>query len=166
MEAKTIITTELLSHLSEERSLENLRELINNYITTDEEKIVLELIAYAHMACFNLEESAGDYALQYFFQTGNQLMINEINRLKKIYNPGCLSCHTTGFGHREGFITIEQTPERANVACTECHYYPSEHIQDPDVKTLPIDKAVCIRCHNSRNSPDFDYKTYMSKIVH
>ena len=36
-------------------------------------------------------------------------------------NPGCLICHTTGFGRPGGFISMEKTPDMANVQCEMCH---------------------------------------------
>ena len=36
-------------------------------------------------------------------------------------NPACIMCHTTGFGRPGGFVSIEKTPEMANVQCETCH---------------------------------------------
>ena len=89
-----------------------------------------------------------------------------IEKRKKIYNPGCLSCHTTGFGHKNGFVTAESTPQWKNVACSECHYMDSKHITTPEAIPLPVTESVCIRCHTKRNSPDFDFEGYSGSVKH
>gem|GEM_PF-1354863 len=85
---------------------------------------------------------------------------------RKIYNPGCLSCHTTGFGHKGGFVSYDRTPERSGIGCSECHYTPASHLLEPDKKPLPITESVCLRCHTPRNSPDFDYSGYRARAAH
>ena len=40
----------------------------------------------------------------------------------------CLSCHTTGFGIKTGFISIERTPRLANVQCEGCHGPGNVHV--------------------------------------
>ena len=85
---------------------------------------------------------------------------------KKVYNPGCLSCHTTGFGHREGFVSHEITPQRKNIGCTECHFMPAGHIEDAKIAPLPVTETTCRRCHTSKNSPAFDFDDYSRDIRH
>ena len=89
-----------------------------------------------------------------------------IEQRKKIYNPGCLSCHTTGYGHKNGFVTAENTPQWKNIACTECHYMSSNHLDNPDFFPQPVTESVCTRCHTKRNSPDFNYEKYLKMVRH
>jgi len=86
---------------------------------------------------------------------------------RKIYNPGCLSCHTTGFGHDSGYVCQDDTPQLINVSCIECHYSLPGHRANPHIiKPIPISKETCVRCHNNRNSPDFNYEKYILEVLH
>ncbi|MBL7074848.1 hypothetical protein ISS37_06385 [candidate division KSB1 bacterium] len=78
----------------------------------------------------------------------------------KVYNPECLSCHTTGYGREDGFKRIDLTPGMVGVSCTECHYVDKDHHAEA------VKEATCVRCHNQKNSPDFGYPEYLKKIVH
>lgn len=86
---------------------------------------------------------------------------------RKIYNPSCLSCHTTGFGHDSGYVSQDDTPQLINVSCTECHYSLPGHRANPHIiKPAPILEETCVRCHNNRNSPDFNYEKYILEVLH
>jgi len=91
---------------------------------------------------------------------------NIIEKRMKIFNPDCLSCHTTGFGHKQGFVTVETTPQWENLSCTECHWVKREHISEPQAHPLPVTEQTCKRCHTNKNSPDFDYKKYLLQVKH
>jgi hypothetical protein len=72
----------------------------------------------------------------------------------------CLSCHTTGLGDSSltgGYLK--------NVQCEACHGPAEGH---PELgRSFPkVNEAVCLRCHNSANSPHFQYATYLQKIIH
>ena len=66
-------------------------------------------------------------------------------------DPRCLRCHTTGYGKKGGFKSIEMTPHMKNVQCEACHGPASLHVKAPTVeehlKTLSIPKNVCTSCH-------------------
>jgi peroxiredoxin len=94
--------------------------------------------------------------------------------------PECLRCHTTGFGKPGGFP--EEPPANpdehtmAGVGCEMCHGPGKAHAEDPkkpraiarlggtcnECNILPI----CRQCHDSRNDPDFDYRTALPKARH
>ena len=84
----------------------------------------------------------------------------------KTFNPGCLSCHTTGYGHRQGFTIYKQRPQCAGVGCVECHYTPAGHLKEGAIKPQPITESTCVRCHTSRNSPAFDFPAYRCRAAH
>ncbi len=79
-------------------------------------------------------------------------------------DPECISCHVTGFGQPGGFVSMEQTPEMANVQCEMCHgpgsiysemmlkkqgTYSLEEYQTKGGLVMPSPQNnICAKCHN------------------
>jgi hypothetical protein len=80
--------------------------------------------------------------------------------------PGCLKCHTTGFGKDGGFTSPQATPQLAEVGCESCHGAGRGHIARPAKGYGKVGLATCQPCHDLENSPDFDYYSYRARIVH
>lgn len=82
------------------------------------------------------------------------------------YDRDCTPCHTTGFYKHGGFENLGVTPELINVQCESCHGNGYEHANDPDVAPEGDAREACIGCHNSDQSPEFDFRTYWARIAH
>lgn len=80
-------------------------------------------------------------------------------------DPECLSCHTTRYGERGGFVNIEATPKLGGVGCLSCHRISSDHPNDT-TEAPKLTAAVCQSCHDLKNSPAFNYETYLPKVRH
>ena len=80
-----------------------------------------------------------------------------LRKADRTMDPECVGCHTTGFGTRHGFTTVEETPGMANVNCQDCHPLEVEPHQKPGWRPEPITSAVCTRCHTSVTDPHFDF---------
>lgn len=76
-------------------------------------------------------------------------------------NPRCLTCHTTGYGVKTGFVNMKSTPRLANVQCEGCHGPGNVHVAQ--VKSgqgnkgflAGLDhperlKKMCTSCHTKR----------------
>jgi hypothetical protein len=87
-------------------------------------------------------------------------------REEREYDRDCTPCHTTGFYKHGGFENLERTPELIHVQCESCHGNGYEHANDPDVATGVDASEACVGCHNSQQTPDFDFETFWSRIEH
>jgi hypothetical protein len=78
----------------------------------------------------------------------------------KADDPLCLACHTTGYG-----APPQIGGGLKNVQCEACHGAAEGH---PNMgRSLgKADALVCMKCHNSANSPNFNYGIYLQKIIH
>jgi hypothetical protein len=81
-------------------------------------------------------------------------------------DPFCQQCHTTGYGHEGGFVSVSQSPQLVHVGCENCHGPSSSHVADPKTKTPFLARERCVNCHDHENSPKFVYEEYWPKIHH
>jgi predicted CXXCH cytochrome family protein len=79
----------------------------------------------------------------------------------------CTPCHTVGQGERGGFQDAKLTPQLVNVQCESCHTPGKAHVAKPakGFGGVPT-PALCVKCHNKTNDPDFDFPSYWEKIKH
>jgi hypothetical protein len=86
----------------------------------------------------------------------------------KQHHLDCVSCHVLGWQQPQGVCRIDQTENRREVGCESCHGPGSLHLANPKAKgvmALPKDATVCVSCHDKENSPQFEFDSYVSKIV-
>ena len=79
-----------------------------------------------------------------------------LNR-RRYFVPDCINCHTTGYGHPEGFTRFTQTEHLASVQCETCHGPGRLHGADPEKAKMrmEMDQGFCMQCHDEKNSPGF-----------
>ena len=90
----------------------------------------------------------------------------------------CVRCHTTGFEHEGGFVTVEQTPHLKGNQCENCHGPGSEHAATPDDKVarnaiarsreeFKANNRCVNACHDEDNTPHgFDFDGMWAKVMH
>jgi hypothetical protein len=82
------------------------------------------------------------------------------------FNPECVGCHVVGEGEPGGFVDSLSTPELQDVQCEACHGPARDHPEDPSLALRPVRISDCMTCHDSENSPEFNYYSYWPRIRH
>ncbi|MFO0789470.1 MAG: multiheme c-type cytochrome [Pirellulales bacterium] len=119
------------------------------------------------------------------------------------FDPECVSCHVVGwesqkhFPFESGFVSMQKTPQLADVGCENCHGPAAGHVaaeqgetqvsdaekeklrEQLRMKIVPnegnqpgqvFDKGkvvqTCVQCHDTDNSPSFDFQKYWPKVKH
>jgi len=85
----------------------------------------------------------------------------------KTFDAGCVSCHVTGW-QQPGGAVLGRTERLEAVQCEVCHGPGARHVElggDEDSTERHAEESVCVRCHNEHHSPNFDYATYLPKIL-
>lgn len=79
----------------------------------------------------------------------------------------CCGCHTTGFG-QGGFVSLEKTPELAQVGCESCHGAGKKHAAsgDPADIVKPRDSSACTGCHTPERVEAFKVKPLLISGAH
>jgi hypothetical protein len=85
-------------------------------------------------------------------------------------DPGCVRCHTVGYGLPSVFTSPDATGGLAGVGCESCHGPGGDHIaavlEDRKASPLEAGAASCAGCHVPEHSPDFRFETRWKRIAH
>jgi hypothetical protein len=111
-------------------------------------------------ACMSCHEDA----YKVYLDSPHRAAFATIRNKGQSFEPECLSCHTTGYQHKQGYSDQPPFNKLINVQCEACHGYGTQHARDG--KWVAQAKDSCTMCHDQKNSPEFDYATYWEKIKH
>ncbi len=78
------------------------------------------------------------------------------------YDPGCVSCHVTGYAIEKGFAGADAPRPLVDVGCEACHGPAGDHVEEGDP---PTTIASCAACHDRHHSPGFDREEAWKKIA-
>lgn len=83
---------------------------------------------------------------------------NRLLQQQKHYQPDCVTCHTTGFGHPTGFQIGKDV--LTHVQCEVCHGPGERHARRPEARNIrrTPPPELCQRCHDADQTPDFDVR--------
>lgn len=83
-----------------------------------------------------------------------------LQRAGRTADPNCVMCHTSGFGTKNGFYTLDKTPKLAGVNCQDCHRFDitDDHKNESFKHTRPrANDEVCTTCHTPITDPNGRY---------
>src|SRR5690606_9770420 len=85
----------------------------------------------------------------------------------KQYDLSCISCHVTGGDRPGGACQIGKVEGRKDVGCESCPGPGSLHAAAPSKENieLGVPEQTCRSCHRPDHSLEFDYATYLSRIL-
>ena len=103
-------------------------------------------------------------------ESEHAIAFEDLEIVKKSFDPTCIKCHVVGFNKPGGFVDINITSHLINVQCENCHGAGKEHAKSSGQKPVanknwPREK-MCAQCHVPKHSPSFDVKKYWPKIAH
>lgn len=107
-------------------------------------------------------------AAQTFWETtSHSRAYATLEQANKQYDLSCISCHVTGWDRPGGACRIDRVEARKDVGCESCHGPGSLHVQAPtrDNIDLRVPEAACRSCHRPDHSLEFDYATYLGRIL-
>ncbi len=134
--------------LSIVESFERSDVLMRNTVTDSEEFIRL------CQPCHENVEKQGN------FKSLHSSAYTSIVHAKAVGKNRCLDCHTTTVRSFKG-----DSIRYAGVLCSHCHKGAIAHAKG-EISIMPLMPVEhdCIACHDKTQSPDFNYKEYLSKL--
>ena len=98
--------------------------------------------------------------------TGHATALASLEREGRRDDPACQRCHVTGAGKPGGFGPASQVAGLDAVGCESCHGPGAAHARGPARGYGKLSLATCVSCHDVKNSPDFDYYSYVKRVEH
>lgn len=98
--------------------------------------------------------------------TGHATAMSSLVREGKRDDPACLQCHTTGAGQAGGFGTVPAVAGLDQVGCESCHGPGGAHVRVARKGYGAVAASACVTCHDVKNSPEFDYYSYLPRVSH
>jgi hypothetical protein len=105
---------------------------------------------------------------QFWSKTRHANAYDSLVKKEKNYSPECIGCHTTGYLVRGGYFIVDFSDREftRNVQCEACHGVSWSHSQDPKINKPfnRIDRDLCVKCHDVKNDPQFDFARKMPLV--
>lgn len=116
-------------------------------------------------ACVDCHEAADAF----WRTTKHAVAYGTLEENDKHLDLGCVGCHVTGY-RRPGGSTALHVGSLKSVQCEACHGPGSAHVDasgadDPTTLVRATPEATCITCHNQEHSDQFNYRTYLGRIL-
>lgn len=113
---------------------------------------------------------AADYAQ--WQKSGHGHAWESLVRRESDADPGCIACHSVGFGTVSGYRREFAGSKLVHVGCESCHGPGSSHVmergsgREPTFHFRPLGAGSCTECHHGEFSRPFDYAAFWKVIAH
>jgi hypothetical protein len=111
-------------------------------------------------------------AHRFYEGTRHAHAFDTLEEVGKNCDLGCIGCHTVGFNEPGGYCRVGNAETNKNVGCENCHGPGAGHAGAPYKRdawgsrfTASPGEEVCATCHNDEHSDQFDFETYLKKIL-
>ena len=85
--------------------------------------------------------------------------------IDRAFDFECLPCHTTGNRFEGDLWEASEIGNPEGVQCESCHGHGVKHARfRGDILRSP-DAKICRQCHTPRDSPNFDFQSYLTKPI-
>ncbi len=143
----------------------------DDYLEQVKEKKLLDLVIKksSPMGFIGSETCSMCHTLEYekWNESLHAHAFDTLVKVKRQYDPDCVSCHVVGYEFEEGFRNLEESDYLIHVGCESCHGPGANHFSNPSASYGKTQGAQsCAACHHPDHSPDFDYPSYREKIKH
>ncbi|MBC7792568.1 MAG: cytochrome c family protein [Clostridia bacterium] len=111
-------------------------------------------------------------AFSVYNQTKHARAWSTLVQASKSCDVSCIGCHSVGYEKPGGYCRLDDVERFENVGCENCHGPGAGHIAHPDDRKQWAgtfrrgrDAETCMQCHNHDHSDQFDFETYLPRIL-
>lgn len=93
-----------------------------------------------------------------------------VEKMKNKITPdelkSCYECHTTGYGKKGGFISIDKTPYLKNTGCEVCHGPGKKHVETKKPQDIrgKLTTKTCEPCHTEERIRVFRFRPLLRGV--
>jgi hypothetical protein len=101
-------------------------------------------------------------------KTGHAHAYRRLEEVHQQYRLECVGCHVVGIQQPGGVCRVDRVAGRDEVGCENCHGPGSLHAAQPTLQPIPRpapERSVCMGCHTPENSPHFDFRLYLPRVL-
>ena len=105
-----------------------------------------------------------DEQTRHWMTTAHAHAFETLEKATQSTNPECLKCHSTCYTDLPADGSVQVNTDLRSVQCESCHGSGAGHARDGSFGG--VSKSTCLVCHDPKNSPDFNYVTYLAAVKH
>ncbi len=93
-----------------------------------------------------------------------------VEKMKNKITPeelkGCYECHTTGYGKKGGFVSVDKTPHLKHTGCEVCHGPGKRHVETKKREHIigKLTTKTCEPCHTEERIKAFRFRPLLRGV--